>query len=42
MSLKKAIELANEKKFDQARKLLEELAKEYPNDPDVLYNLGMC
>jgi len=40
--LKIAIELANEKKFDQARKLLEELAKEYPNDPDILYNLGMC
>lgn len=42
MSLKKAIELANEKKFNQAKEMLEELAKEYPNDPDILYNLGMC
>ena len=40
--LKKAIELANEGKFAQAKEILEELLIENPDEPGVLYNLGMC
>jgi len=40
--IKKAIEYANEGKFKQAIEILEQLVTEFPNDPDILYNLGMC
>lgn len=38
---KKALQLLEERKFPEARQLLELLLSENPNDPDIQYNLGM-
>lgn len=40
--LKKAIDLANKGKFTEALIILEKLFSIEPDDPEVLYNLGMC
>jgi len=40
--LKKAIDLANKGKFTEALIILEKLFSIVPDDPEVLYNLGMC
>jgi len=40
--LKNALRLLQEKQFQRARNILEELNKESPEDVDILYNLGMC
>lgn len=40
--LKNAIELAQKGKFKDARDLLEQLLNDSPDNPEILYNLGMC
>ena len=38
----KALELLNAKEFQEAKSILEDMARSDPNNPEVLYNLGMC
>ena len=41
-NLKDALRLLEEKQFQKARDILEELHEGNPEDVDILYNLGMC
>jgi tetratricopeptide (TPR) repeat protein len=40
--LKNALRLLEEKQFQKARDIMEELLEQNPEDVDILYNLGMC
>ncbi len=40
--LERSIRLLSDGKLEEARFILEDLAFQSPNDPNVLYNLGMC
>ena len=42
IKLQNAIKLAQDSKFLEAIELLEELLKENLDNPEILYNLGMC
>jgi len=41
-NLKDALRLLEEKQFQKARDIMEELLEQNPQDIDILYNLGMC
>jgi len=41
-NLKDALRLLEEKQFQKARDIMEELLEQNPQDIDILYNLWMC
>jgi tetratricopeptide (TPR) repeat protein len=41
-SIQQVIHLLNNKRFDEAKNILEDMARSDPNNPEILYNLGMC